>query len=300
MIKGIFARRSLTFRFALLGTLLLTGFFASSVVSVLLAAALSPASVAYMQLVQLLASALVFLLPALATAWLCSEQPAAFLRLTRPLDLRRLAWTVAATLLISPTVSLVAHFNARMQLPQFLAPLERMMHEMETAAAALVAQMLHQPTPWSLAVNLVVMAVAAALCEEFLFRGVILNLLRRAIRNPHLAIWIVAAIFSAVHLQFYGFVPRMLLGAFLGYLLYWTESIWLPVAAHFLNNAVAVVGLSSESLKDNAFFTDDMNTSDLQWFTLVALVTLIAFTGCMRAIRNASPDPSKGGRVKTK
>lgn len=284
-MKGIFARNSLPFQFGVLGMLVLTGFLASSVVSVVLTAGMSAGSVAYIQVVQLLASALIFLLPAIATAWLCSEQPAVFLGLTRPLDLRRLGWVVAATFLISPTISLVAHFNGQVQLPKFMAPLEQLMHEMETAAAELVSQMLSQSTPWSLVVNLVVMAVAAAVCEEFLFRGAILSLFRRTIRNPHVAIWLVAAIFSAVHLQFYGFIPRMLLGAFLGYLLYWTKNIWLPVAAHFLNNTAAVIGLSSDSLKDNAFFADEMNVSDLGWFSLVALVTLVAFAGCMRTIR---------------
>ena len=59
--------------------------------------------------------------------------------------------------------------------------------------------------------------------------------------NPHLAIWITAIIFSAIHLQFYGFIPRMLLGALLGYLFYWSGNLWLSILAHFVNNGFAVV-----------------------------------------------------------
>ena len=92
-------------------------------------------------------------------------------------------------------------------------------------------------------INLFVIAIIAGITEEFLFRGALFSIIRRKIKNPHVIIWIIAAIFSAIHLQFYGFVPRMLLGALMGYLLYWTGSIWVPVFAHFLNNAIGVVSM---------------------------------------------------------
>lgn len=59
--------------------------------------------------------------------------------------------------------------------------------------------------------------------------------------NSHGAIWITAALFSALHLQFFGFIPRMLLGALFGYLLEWSGTLWLPIIAHFINNAAGVI-----------------------------------------------------------
>ena len=59
--------------------------------------------------------------------------------------------------------------------------------------------------------------------------------------KAHIAIWITAIIFSAVHFQFYGFIPRVLLGAFFGYLALWSGSLWLPIFAHALNNSLVVI-----------------------------------------------------------
>ncbi len=84
-------------------------------------------------------------------------------------------------------------------------------------------------------------ALVPAVCEEFAFRGALQPLLGRAFRNPHLAIWVTAVLFSAIHLQLYGFLPRVLLGAMLGYLAFWSGSLWPALAAHFINNATGIV-----------------------------------------------------------
>ncbi len=77
--------------------------------------------------------------------------------------------------------------------------------------------------------------------EEFLFRGVIQRLFTEWTRNRHVGIWIAAFLFSFIHFQFYGFLPRFLLGLYFGYLLVWSSSIWVPVTGHFINNGVAVL-----------------------------------------------------------
>jgi hypothetical protein len=90
-------------------------------------------------------------------------------------------------------------------------------------------------------INVLVIAVLPAVGEELLFRGVVQRIVAEWMRNHHAGIWISAAVFSAIHIQFFGFIPRMLLGVCFGYLLLWSGSIWLPVIAHFFNNAAAVV-----------------------------------------------------------
>ncbi|SKC73259.1 CPBP family intramembrane glutamic endopeptidase [Ohtaekwangia koreensis] len=89
----------------------------------------------------------------------------------------------------------------------------------------------------------VVIAVLPAIGEELVFRGIIQRELFRGTNNIHVAIWISAAIFSAIHIQFYGFVPRMLLGALFGYLYYWSGNLWMPIIAHFINNGFTVVAM---------------------------------------------------------
>jgi membrane protease YdiL (CAAX protease family) len=83
--------------------------------------------------------------------------------------------------------------------------------------------------------------IIPAIGEELLFRGVIQRIFTEWTKNIHWGIWISAILFSALHLQFYGFVPRAILGAIFGYLLVWSGNLWLPVLAHFINNTVAVI-----------------------------------------------------------
>ncbi len=87
----------------------------------------------------------------------------------------------------------------------------------------------------------VVIAVVAGITEEFLFRGLLQNALHRGFQNVHVAIWLSAILFSAFHLQFYGFVPRLLLGALFGYLYAWSRNVWVPMVAHAINNGFSLV-----------------------------------------------------------
>ena len=89
--------------------------------------------------------------------------------------------------------------------------------------------------------NLFMIAFIPALAEEMLFRGVLQRILGEWFRNYHIAIWVVAILFSLAHYQLSGFIPRIFLGALFGYLYLWTSSIWIPVIAHFTNNGMAVI-----------------------------------------------------------
>jgi len=95
--------------------------------------------------------------------------------------------------------------------------------------------------PGEFLLNLLVIAVLPAIGEELLFRGIVQQQLQRALRRPAVAIWLTAIIFSAIHMQFAGFIPRLILGATLGYLFFWTKNLWMPILAHFATNAVQVI-----------------------------------------------------------
>ena len=114
-----------------------------------------------------------------------------------------------------------------------------------------------------------------AIGEEFFFRGVLQRLFSEWFRNAHVAIIVTAFIFSAIHFQFYGFIPRFLLGLFLGYMFYWSGTLWLPIIIHFINNglAVLVAFLAARGLLNVDFETFG---SSENWFVNVSSIVIIS------------------------
>jgi hypothetical protein len=128
-----------------------------------------------------------------------------------------------------------------MSLPSWLSGLENWMRESEDKAAKLTEKFLEINSGWDLFLSVVMIALLPAIGEELIFRGVLQRIFSEWSKNIHVGIWSSAILFSAMHLQFYGFIPRMLLGVMLGYLLAWSGTLWLPIIAHFINNAAAVI-----------------------------------------------------------
>ena len=140
-----------------------------------------------------------------------------------------------------PLNSKFIEWNAAMTFPSALSDVEIWMKQKEEQLAVLTEFLTSFKQFWQLLIALFVVAFLPAWGEETLFRGIIQHKLFKEIGNIHVAIWISAAIFSAIHFQFYGFIPRMLLGALFGYLYYWTGSLRLSVFAHFVNNGFVLV-----------------------------------------------------------
>lgn len=163
-------------------------------------------------------------------------------------------------------------WNEALQLPDSLYWLEQMMKTAEQGAAEITAAMLEDKSMFNLSINLLIIALLPALGEELLFRGVIQQFLQRWTRNIHWSVWTTAAVFSAIHLQFYGFLPRMAMGALLGYCFYWSGSLWLAMLLHFLNNATIII-IKHLDLDKNAgsVFAEDYQYS---WFILLGSIIL--------------------------
>ena len=191
-----------------------------------------------MKWLQLLQSVATFLLPALAGAYLWSSTPMQWLHLDSKPSWQEALAAVVVMLLAIPGINLLSAWNQQMVLPEWMSGIEQWMRMQEDAAAQLTEQFLRVDTVGGLLVNIGLMALLPAVGEELTFRGVVQGMFTR---NKHVAIWATAAIFSFVHLQFYGFLPRMLLGAMFGYMLWWTGSLWVPMLMHFVNNCAAVV-----------------------------------------------------------
>lgn len=238
-----------------------------------------------MRLLQLFSAIGTFLFPALALAWLCSNNPKEYLSIGEMPKGHILLLTLLSVFLLSPTISLTGLLNKQMELPSFMEPMENWMRSQEETAEKLTLMLLAGEGLITVIFNLIVIALAAGVTEEFLFRGALQRVIGKWTHNHHIIIWSAAIIFSAFHMQFFGFLPRMLLGAYFGYLLYWSRNIWIPVFAHFVNNAFAVIGMSNAQLKDNEFITGDISTQNLLPYTIVAIITLFLFYCCAKHIK---------------
>jgi uncharacterized protein len=120
---------------------------------------------------------------------------------------------------------------------------------------------------------MIVIGVLPAIGEEIVFRGIIQNQLFRATHNKHVAIWIAAILFSAIHFQFFGFVPRMLLGALFGYLYYWSGNLWMSVIAHFANNGFSVLAMYFYQKGAIGFDVEDTESVPAHFVIFSALLT---------------------------
>ena len=147
---------------------------------------------------------------------------------------------VAVMLVSIPVTSTLTTWNEGMSLGGALSGLEEWIKTLEEAARVTTEKMLNVNTVGGLLLNLFIIALIPAIGEELTFRGVLQQSLTRRM-NPHVAILLSAAIFSFIHFQFYGFLPRMFLGVLLGYMFYVTGSLWTSILMHFVNNGCAVV-----------------------------------------------------------
>ena len=259
-----------------------------------------PLSVSSLKWIQFFQSAAMFLLPPLCMAYLWSKQPLEWLKVKGEKELKgERVWAVVLMLVALPAINLLAHINEQMALPAFLEPLEAWMKTQEETAKNLTDQFMHVTTFGGLIINLLLMAVLPAISEELTFRGVLMNLFKAKGESvPHLAIWCSAILFSAIHLQFYGFVPRMLMGALFGYMLVWTGSLWTPILMHFTNNAMAVI-LYFVSLRAgwDIEMMDAIGTNDTLWLGVVSMViTIVGIYAFRRSttMSNASSRISNG------
>lgn len=174
-----------------------------------------------------------------------------------------------------PLINLLAQLNTQISLPDFMSPIEDWMKQAEESAKQLTETFLRADTIADLLFNLFVIAVIPAIGEELLFRGVVQRLFAEWTRNKHAGIWISAIIFSAMHLQFFGFIPRMMLGVMFGYMLIWSGRMWIPITAHFVNNAVAVLVYFFIQKKQVSKDMETIGAEPGDW--LYAVLSLILF-----------------------
>lgn len=203
----------------------------------------NPESIRVLKYFQIVQSVGVFIVPPFILAWLFHGKIAEYLSLDKRVNIESVFLVLVLSFAASPFVNFIGGLNENMQLPEGLSGVENWMRNAEDKAAELTEAFLKVETIEGLAFNIFMIAILPAIGEELLFRGVIQRIFTNWTKSYHWGIWISALLFSALHLQFYGFVPRMFLGVLFGYLLVLSGSMWLPVIAHFINNGVAVMGM---------------------------------------------------------
>lgn len=182
-----------------------------------------------------------FIIPALVTAVVITRLPASFLGLDCGVSPRFLMLAVITLGVSIPLMNCVIQWNEAIQLPASFDDIAVSLRNAEEAARQSIEVILGDSSVMSLIISILIVGVLTGFSEELFFRGAFLRLLTTSGRvNPHLAVWLVAFLFSAFHFQFYGFVPRLLLGAFFGYLMLWSGSIWISAIIHALNNSIFI------------------------------------------------------------
>lgn len=175
-----------------------------------------------------------------------------------------------------PVINLLAMWNLQIDLPQWLNSVEEWMKAMEETAKKLTDMFLTTDSIGGFLINLLMIAILPAVGEELLFRGILQRFLIEWLRNRHVGVLIASILFSALHLQFFGFFPRLLLGILFGYLFLWSKNLWLPILAHFVNNGVAVIfyfvfGADAVEKEINLIGTESSNL-------IVAMISLVLVT----------------------
>ncbi len=232
-----------------------------------------------------------FILPALVAMALLYLRPLHVMGLDRVPSFKALAVVVVFYLVSLPAMNWLVDFNGSMVLPSWMSGVDEALRKAEDMAADATKQILDINTIPQLLFCLFVVGLMAGLSEEMLFRGAMQRTMQDSRLGAHTAIWVTAIVFSAFHMQFFGFLPRMLLGAWLGYLFVWTRSLWVPIIAHTLNNSTVVImsylagkGVVPEGFGDNLALPAD---GAFPWMATASLVLSIAIAlWAARSFRN--------------
>ncbi len=238
----------------------------------------NPESIRLMKYFQVVQSIGLFIVPPFVIGWLFHGKSSDYLHLNKPVNGSSLLLILLLTFAAAPFINFIGELNMRMVLPEWLSGVEQWMQDAEEKAAEITEAFLKVENIGGLAFNLFMIALLPAIGEELLFRGVIQRIFTRMTKSHHWGIWISAILFSSLHLQFYGFIPRLLLGVLFGYLLVWSGSLWLPIVGHFLNNTFAVLAMF---LIDKKILSPDIEKygadSDSFYMAGISLLLVLVF-----------------------
>ncbi|MFY7908488.1 MAG: CPBP family intramembrane glutamic endopeptidase [Emticicia sp.] len=172
--------------------------------------------------------------------------------------------------------------NQGISFPESMKGLEALLKGMEDKLAETTKFFTNFTSFWQFLLAFLVIAVIAGVGEELIFRGLIMRKLLLGTGNPHIAIWVSAFIFAVIHFQFYGILPRMMLGVLFGYFYLWTGNIRVPIFAHIFNNGLAITIMYLHNI---GIVKTDLESMDDVPMPIVGF-SLIATIGLMFLLKN--------------
>jgi membrane protease YdiL (CAAX protease family) len=201
----------------------------------------NPAFIPALKIYQAISVVALFIAPSLVFGYLSHKKPLHYLGFKRAVPTGSLVIAVVIIMAAFPMVAWLSEVNHNMHLPDGMQATEKLLREAETRSNNLIKSFLVMKSPLDLVLSLLLLAALPAFAEELFFRGVLQRLFIHITRSPWTGIIFTAILFSALHGQFLGFIPRMVLGIVLGAMYWYSGSLWPGILAHFLNNAVQIV-----------------------------------------------------------
>jgi len=205
------------------------------------AAAYSGNDLAFMRYLLIIQNISLFIIPSFLILNLLRTESETRISIFKTPQLKEIGLVIALAICLFPVTSITGEINSAMHLPHWLSGVEKWMVEQEDKADNLIDIFISTTTFPGMILNLIMIAILPAIGEELIFRGVFQKIFIKLFKSGHIAIWFTAILFSTLHFQFFGFVPRLILGVVFGYLFFWSGNLWLPIMSHFVNNAFPVI-----------------------------------------------------------
>lgn len=240
-----------------------------------------PKVIAYLKLTQFLYTLIVYFVPPALFAYFWQPYPMQFLGLRNPTSPMQIILALMVMICALPMVAVLSEWNEGW-------PVGPAARELRQQAEQLTRAMLRMPAITDLLTGLLLVAIIPAIGEELFFRGVFQRLLIQLVRNKWIGVLLTAIIFSAVHADLMGFVPRVVLGFLLGAVYVLSGNLWLSILGHLLNNGMQVVALYL--FQHGYIKTDPMQEEHVAWY--LGAVSLIVTAGLLWALKKRSPQPA--------
>ena len=246
-LKGIFQDKSSSYKlFIFICIVFLSSFLGvllSSIISPPEAEMYKPSNVFTLKMMQLIVSVFIFIIPPLFFSYLSRVNTINIFGFKNKFKRQNLLLVFLIMIFIQPFVVYCMQINTKLLylVSDYIPLIIQNLENMEQRALELTTLFLTMNSASDLFFNLFLIALIPAIGEELFFRGVVQQYLQKILKNPHLGVCLTACVFSAIHMQFFGFLPRFLLGLILGYLFFYSGNLWMSVLGHFINNALGVL-----------------------------------------------------------
>lgn len=293
-MRGLLKTKSPGTQLLIVISIALVGFFIISILGTIILAGISgmsifqlgdtekwdfndPRTVSIIRGMQVIQFVSLFLVPTIICSWLFSTNTRQYLGLKPPSHAAYYIIGVLVMIVALPFVNGLGELNRHIQFP---VGIETWMKEKEVEATRMIQALLQQHTVKDLILNILCIAGLAAVGEELLFRGLLQRLFIKIFKSPWLGIIVAAFLFSAMHLQFYGFLPRFVLGILLGVIYWYSGSLWVAMLAHFIYDAALIVlaYFNPEMIKDES----TVELSNLAVLAVVSLGLIILLVSWMK------------------